>query len=88
MDQHNVSQWVGNVVSVSAIVTSALGWAPALAALVAMLWYAVQIYESETVRRWLAGRRLRRLAKLRVRVTMLEVQVLAPPAPPKKPDVD
>jgi hypothetical protein len=88
MDQHNVSQWVGNVVSVSAIITSALGWAPALAALVAMVWYAVQIYESETVRRWRAGRTIRKLARMKARVIMLEAQYRGLLALPKSFDED
>lgn len=69
---HSLQAWIGNIVSVGAIITSALGFVPAVAALVAFIWYLIQIYESVTVQRWLANRRLRKIAKLKARVVVLE----------------
>jgi len=75
MDSHHqLSQWLGSGASAAAIIGAFLGWAPAIAALIAGIWYCVQIYESRTVQRYMAGRRLRKLARLKARVLMLEAQ--------------
>lgn len=87
MDHGNqINQWVGNVVSVGAIVGTFMGWAPAIAALVALLWYCIQIYESATAQRWLMSRRLRRIAKLKAQVLLLEAHNRMPPLMPPDPD--
>lgn len=86
MDQHSVSQWVGNGFSVLAIVGGFLGWAPAIGALVAAIWYSIQIYESATVQRWVANRRVRKIARLKARVIMMEAQARAPLPLPKSFD--
>lgn len=76
MEAHRdtIMTWIGNGVSLGAIVTSFMGLVPALAALVALLWYLVQIYESKTVQVWIAKRRLRQLARLKAAVMMLETK--------------
>lgn len=74
MDSSAINQWVGNIFSVGAIVTTIMGLAPAFAALVALVWYLLQIYESATVQRWFATRRVRKLAQLKARVLMMEAQ--------------
>lgn len=38
----------------TAIVASAFGYLPSLAALAGFLWYAIQVYESKTVQGWIA----------------------------------
>jgi len=82
MDQHStLNLWVGNVISASAILTTLLGLVPAIAAIVALLWYLVQIYESNTIQTWLKNRRLRKLARLKARVIMLQAQLAQPVTP-------
>ena len=79
---HSLQAWVGNIVSVGAIVGSFLGWVPVVAAIVGAIWYLIQIYESATVRRWMAARRVRKIARLKARVLMMEarhVSLLEPP---------
>ena len=49
-----------------------MGWFPPVAALVAFVWYALQIYESKTVQEWAHNRRTRKIAELRVRMAALE----------------
>lgn len=71
---NSVSTWISNIVSTGAVAATILGYVPAAAALVALIWYMIQIYESATVRRWLADRRVRKLARLKARVIMLEAQ--------------
>ena len=77
-DNHSLSQWVGNGVSVGAIVSSWAGYLPTIAAVVASfiaaVWYIIQIYESATVQRWVALRRTRKLALLKARVILMEAQ--------------
>lgn len=84
MDQHtHISTWVASAISGAAILGSMLGWAPAFGALVAACWYLIKIYESVTVQRWVASRRLRKLARLKARVIMLEAQSRPPLELPK-----
>lgn len=74
MDSSNVSMWVGNALSIGAIIGSFAGWAPAIAAVVALIWYLIQIFESKTVQRWMSERRMRKLARLKARVIMIEAK--------------
>lgn len=85
MESHRetILSWVGNGLSLGAIATTMLGLTPAVAAIVAIIWYSIQIYESATVQKWVAKRRLRRLARLKAEVLMLETKIV-----PLPPDVD
>ena len=64
--QHPVLGLVGNLASAAAIVGSLSGWLPPLAALAAIIWYAVAIWESETVQTWHKGREFVRLRKRQI----------------------
>lgn len=88
MDQNtHVSTWVASAISGAAILSSMLGWVPAFGALVAAIWYLIKIYESATVQRWVHSRRIRKLARLKARVIMLEAQAQrALPLPIERPD--
>lgn len=70
----SISSWVSNIVSTGAVAATLLGYVPSIAAIVALLWYLIQIWESATARRWVADRRLRKLARLKAQVIMLEAQ--------------
>ena len=83
---HNISTWAGNLVSASAIIGAIAGWLPALAALVGLIWYLIQIYESATVQRWAAARRARKIARLKAKVLLMEAQNLVPLPGPFDPD--
>lgn len=83
-DHSTISQWLTNGVAGSAIITSILGIVPVFAALVALIWYLIQIYESLTVQRWLSLRRVRKLARLKARVLMMEAQSHPPLPGPEK----
>lgn len=74
MESHDLNTWVGNVVSTGAIVSTIFGWVPAIAAIVALFWYVIQISESATVRRWVSGRRTRKLARMKAQVLLMEAQ--------------
>lgn len=52
--QH-VTAVVGNAISAAAILASFQGWLPPLAALAALIWYVVQVWESDTVQGWIHG---------------------------------
>lgn len=76
MDQHNAfSYWLGNGTAAAAIVGTLLGWAPAIAAIIAGGWYLLQMYESKTVQTWVRDRRIRKLAKLKANAIMLEAKL-------------
>lgn len=80
---HPVSQWAGNIISAGAIISSALGWVPAFGALVGAVWYLIKIYESATVQHWVRQRRIRKIARLKARVLMMEAQDRPPLQLPK-----
>src|ERR1035437_540100 len=75
-DDFNLTTWFGNIASVGAIFSTMLGWAPPIAALMALMWYAIQINESRTVVRWRARRILLNEAKVlaRAKVAAAETQ--------------
>lgn len=49
-----------HAISLGAIVGTFTGLLPPLAALMAMVWYAIQIVESETFQHWLHKKKVRR----------------------------
>lgn len=75
-----IPTWFGNGVSGAAIVSTFIGWTPSIAAIVALVWYVIQIWESATVQRWIATRRVRRLARMKAACLMLEAKIT--PMPP------
>lgn len=60
-----------DAVSAVAVIGAIVGWAPPLAAMGALVWYIVQIYESKTVQQWLGRRRQRRESRARVEAHLL-----------------
>ena len=60
MTQHPNMAPVADLISAGAIVGSLVHILPPLAAFVALIWYCLQIYESETVQAYLQKRRIRR----------------------------
>lgn len=68
----NILTWVGNTVSVGAIIGSIFGYVPVVAAIVALVWYVIQILESKTAQRWFRAHHQRKLASLRARLRKLE----------------
>lgn len=50
----------GHAVSFATLIGALAGVLPALAALGAVIWYGVSIYETKTVQRWLRMRRRRK----------------------------
>lgn len=66
--------WIGHVLSPAAIFGSLLGYFPGIAALVALIFYIIQIYESPTTQTWLHTRRLRKIAQLKKHMAALEAQ--------------
>jgi len=72
----DLSHWVGHLVSVGAIIGTIAGYLPAVAAIIAMLWYLVQLYESGTVQSYLRGRRDRKIAKLTMELARWQAKKL------------
>lgn len=77
MSDDPVFQWVGNVVSLGAIAGTLIGWLPFFAAFVAIVWYSIQIWESATVRHYLANRKMINKAKKVARLRAKEKVILA-----------
>lgn len=48
---------VADVLSLSAIVGTIAGYLPPIATLLAIVWYALQVYEGKTVQKWIKATR-------------------------------
>jgi hypothetical protein len=44
--------------SLAVVAGTLFEWLPAVAALASLIWTVIRIYETDTVQRWIAGRRL------------------------------
>lgn len=79
MDTHGtIFTWASNILGGGVVIATIIGLIPSVAGVTAVVWYAIQVYESATVQHWLARRRARKLAYLKDQVAKLEKQV--PPA--------
>lgn len=56
-DQHQLALITADIVSALAILGVFAGFLPPLAAGMAMFWYAIQVWESDTVQSWVKGHR-------------------------------
>lgn len=83
---HPASTWINNAIGTGTLIAVFAGYIPAMGAMVALVYYVIQIYESETVQRWLAGRRVRKIARLKARVIMMEARSRVAPLLPSTPD--
>ena len=63
---HRGAIYAIDTMSAGAILSALMGYLPPIAALLAIFWYAVQLYECKTVQRWLRVRRIRRIHKRRL----------------------
>lgn len=78
----DIQHWIGHSISAGALLGALTGLIPALAALIAVIYYIIQIYESDTVQKYLDKRRriwkARRVAKLRAqqKVLLAELEAL------------
>ena len=72
VESFSVDKVVGNSLSLGAIVGTLMGWLPYLAAIIAVIWYLIQIYETNTVQTWLRTRRLAKIVRLKEEQLRLE----------------
>ncbi len=63
---------VGNWLSAAAVLGTLAGWLPPLAALIAAVWYCIQIYESDTFQSWMERRRAKHVAYLEAKIAKLK----------------
>jgi hypothetical protein len=82
MEEFDISNTLGHLVAGSAVLTTVAGILPPAVALVALVWYVIQIYESRTFQHWFRNRQMKsqakRLARLRARekVTLAKIEAL------------
>jgi hypothetical protein len=67
--------------SAAAILSSMMGWLPPLCAIVGLIWYLLQIWESQTVQGLVAAWRIRRATAGQVQHILEHPLVEPPPAP-------
>lgn len=79
--QFDYPHWAGHILSVLTIIGTFLGFVPIVAALAALIWYSIQIFESDTCQKfldkWRMRRKLRRLSKLTAEHKMLGAEIEA-----------
>jgi hypothetical protein len=46
-----------DLLSLSTVLATIIGWLPSVAALLSIIWTAIRIYETRTVQRWLGKHR-------------------------------
>ncbi len=70
-----------NALAGIAVVATIVGWLPAIAAVLGIIWYVIQIIESKTVRDWRTARRMRRhdrkLARLLAKAKVVGASIKA-----------
>jgi hypothetical protein len=82
LQSHPSTTFWGHVTAVASWFGAVLGVLPVLAALFGVVWYGIQIYESDTIQKYLEKRRMerkaRRIAKLRAeqKVLLAELEAL------------
>ena len=76
-NQFDVSHVLGHLVSLGAIFGTVSGIVPAIAALVALIWYALQIWENKSVQTYIRTRRMRKIVKLRAKLVKAQARVVA-----------
>ena len=69
-------EWMGHAASAGTVFITILGWAPPIAAMIAVIWYVIQIGESQTFRQWRVNRAILKHARqvARAKVTAAEAQ--------------
>jgi hypothetical protein len=82
MDDYSaLTAWVGHSLSTTAILGSLAGLFPPIAAVAAVIWYTIQVYESRTFQHWYRNRqmvhRARKLAKLRAKEKIVLAKIEA-----------
>lgn len=83
---HPVSTYILQTTSAAAIISAIIGYLPPITAIVALLWYVIQISESRPVRRWKHRRHTVKLARLKARIMLMEAKIL--PLPEELKDFD
>jgi hypothetical protein len=73
-----ISNLISSGTAAGVVVGAVFSFLPPVAALVALVWYFIQIWESATVRAWIAKRRTRKLARMKAEVIMLEARMRPP----------
>ena len=73
-NEFDLSHLLGHLFSAGAIIGTFSGWLPGIAAVVALVWYVIQIYESKTAQHYFRTRRERQLAAYKVAIAKLEAR--------------
>lgn len=73
--------WLGSAISTLAILGAFIGWLPYVAALAALIWYIIQIWESRTIQEWYIRRavvrRARQIARLQAKEKLIAAKLEA-----------
>lgn len=74
-----MGNWLGHLLSIGVWLAALAGFIPAIAALLALIWYMIQIWESDTCQKWVEERKLRintrRLAELKAKQKVLSAEL-------------
>ena len=62
---------LSDLAAVGTVAATIVGWLPSIAAVLSILWLAVNLWESRTFQNWLRQRRVRRLKRLQETIDKL-----------------
>jgi hypothetical protein len=71
LESQNIGRLAIDGVAAGGVVGSFLSLLPPIAAVLSIVWFSIQIYESKTFQGWLRARRARRIARLRKAIDRL-----------------
>jgi len=81
MGNHDSLLWLGNGGAAVTVLGTIFGLLPPLAAIAAICWYLIQMYESKTYRDWrdarLRRKKERKIARLQARQKVIEAELEA-----------
>ena len=69
--------WIADIISGLAIAGTIVGFLPYIAAILGMIWYVIQICESNTVQVWWQTRKIRKKTRLMARLKAEEKAIAA-----------
>lgn len=67
--------WLWNGASIGTMISSLVGLIPPIAGVIALIWYSIQIYESNTFQNWMQRRLKAKLARFQAKARAIEVSL-------------
>lgn len=86
MEEHPLHQfavWFAHIASLGGLVGASLGVLPPIGAIVAIIWYVLNILDHPRVQKWMHYRRARKIARLEAKLIELRAMSALEPEKPE-----